>query len=34
VRWLVIVVVLYTAITMLLSASSERNAVAGAPPNA
>jgi uncharacterized membrane protein YfcA len=34
VRWLVIVVVLYTAITMLLSASSERKAEAGAPAKA
>ena len=34
VRWLVIVVVVYTAITMLLSARSERTAAATAPAKA
>ena len=34
VKWLVIVVVLYTAVTMLLSASSEKTASAAAPAKA
>jgi uncharacterized membrane protein YfcA len=34
VRWLVIVVVLYTAITMLMAASSEKAAAAAEPPKA
>jgi uncharacterized membrane protein YfcA len=34
VRWLVIVVVLYTAITMLMSASSEKDSSATEPPKA